>query len=203
MLRRLLTSVAGHRALQQEGEGHRFLIGLVSPCRCVTRSTVSAAAALCVIPWRWLEGLQLIMDALQVTEGPVHQCRWHNVFVRKLVLWAWVKARVSVGENQYTLMAHSAIRCLVTTIKSTLTLTLSSITTPSNKQGMPSFDAEGIEWLESIHDQLQSLKSPAQSIRTPRIRLVISKPSRWEEIREGEGGHEDSEGHWVHEEIGS
>jgi hypothetical protein len=31
--------------------------------------------------------------------------------------------------------------------------------------------------------------------------LVISKPSRWEERREGEGGHEDIEGQWVHEDI--
>jgi len=100
-------------------------------------------------------------------------------------------------------MAHSAIRCLVTTTISTLTLTLSSITIPSNKQGVPPFDAEGIEQLESIYDQLESLKSPAQSIRTPRIMLVISKPSRWVEIWEGGGSHKDSEGHWVHEEVES
>jgi hypothetical protein len=50
MLKRLLTSVAGYRAVQQEGVGVWLLDGLGSPRRCVTRSTVSATAALCIIP---------------------------------------------------------------------------------------------------------------------------------------------------------
>jgi hypothetical protein len=33
--------------------------------------------------------------------------------------------------------------------------------------------------------------------------LVISKPSRWKERKEDEGGHEDTEGQWVDEEVGS
>jgi len=64
----------------------------------VTRSTISTSAAFCIILQRRHEGLQLITGALPVTQGSVHQCRWHNMFVRRLVLWAWVKARVSVGE---------------------------------------------------------------------------------------------------------
>jgi hypothetical protein len=31
--------------------------------------------------------------------------------------------------------------------------------------------------------------------------LIISKPSRWKERKEGEAGHEDIEGQWVHEEV--
>ena len=88
MLRRLLTSVAGYWAVQQEGDGGRFLIRFGIPHRCVTRSTMSSSSASCVIPRRQLKGLQLIMAALQVPEGSVHQCRWYNMFVRRLVLLA-------------------------------------------------------------------------------------------------------------------
>jgi hypothetical protein len=68
-----------------------------------------------------------------------------------------------------------------------------------NEQAVPSFDAEGLQSLESIHDQLEPLKSPVQSISAPRIMLVISKPSRREE-RKADGG-KDFEGHWVQEEV--
>ena len=98
MLRRLLTSVVDHQAVQQEGDGGQFLVGHVNPHRCVTRSTISTSAAFCIILWRRHEGLHVIMDALPVTEDSVHQCRWHNMFVSRLVLWAWVKATVGVGE---------------------------------------------------------------------------------------------------------
>jgi hypothetical protein len=69
------------------------------------------------------------------------------------------------------------------------------------EQAVPSFDAESLEWLESIHDKLQSLQSIAQSVSPLHIMLVISMPSRWEERGEGEGGHDDCEGHWFQEEA--
>jgi hypothetical protein len=38
------------------------------------------------------------MDAFPATHGSVHQCGGHNLFVGRLVLWAWVKAGVGMGE---------------------------------------------------------------------------------------------------------
>ena len=159
MLRRLLTSVVDHQAVEQEGDGGLFLVGHVNPHRCVTRSTISTCAAFCIILWRRHEGLHVIMDALPVTEDSVHQCRWHNMFVSRLVLWAWVKATVGVGElltHHYGSLNHP-VNCKHTT--STLTLNLAYITISSTKQAVSSFDAEGLEWLESFHDQLESITS--------------------------------------------
>jgi hypothetical protein len=58
----------------------------------------------------------------------------------------------------HSLMAQSAIRCLVTATISTLTLTQAYITTPSNKQAVPSRNAKVLAWLESIRPRLKFLK---------------------------------------------
>jgi len=58
----------------------------------------------------------------------------------------------------HSLMAQSAIRCLVTATISTLTLTQAYITTPSNTQAVPSRNAKVLAWLESVHPRLKFLK---------------------------------------------
>jgi hypothetical protein len=58
----------------------------------------------------------------------------------------------------HSLMAQSAIRCLVTASISILTLTQAYITTPSNKQAVPSRNAKVLAWLESVPPRLKFLK---------------------------------------------
>ena len=132
-------------------------------------------------PSKMTWGTQLIVDALTVTEGSVHQCRWHNVSVRSLVLLAWVKARLSVGQlltHHYGSLSH-LMSCKCNHINPYLNSGLHHH--PPHKQAVLSFDAEGTDWLESNRDQLESLKSPAQSAHVVSCSSSLRLLTKWQE----------------------
>jgi hypothetical protein len=69
------------------------------------------------------------------------------------------------------------IQWTVNTPTSTLTLTLAYITIHSTKQAVPSFDSEGLQWLERLHDQLESHKSTKLLINVALLHLQFGLQS--------------------------